>query len=117
MSTKKEKNAAEEQIDETVENVENNEQAKEEVTPELEITENSADSEEVADDLQAKYDELEKKNQSLQNDYLRLMAEFDNYRKRTLKEKAELLKCGGEDAIKKILPVIDDFERDRKSVV
>ena len=111
MSTKKEKNAAEEQIDETVENVENNEQAQQEVTPELEITENSADSEEVADDLQAKYDELEKKNQSLQNDYLRLMAEFDNYRKRTLKEKAELLKCGGEDAIKKILPVIDDFER------
>ena len=43
--------------------------------------------------------------------YLRLSAEFDNYRKRTLKEKAELIKNGGEKTITAILPVIDDFER------
>ena len=43
--------------------------------------------------------------------YLRLSAEFDNYRKRTVKEKAELILNGGEKSIKSILPVIDDMER------
>ena len=43
--------------------------------------------------------------------YLRLSAEFDNYRKRTLKEKAELIKNGGEKAISAILPILDDLER------
>ena len=42
--------------------------------------------------------------------YLRLSAEFDNYRKRTLKEKAELIKNGGEKTLTAILPVLDDFE-------
>ncbi|NDW10344.1 nucleotide exchange factor GrpE [Dysgonomonas sp. 520] len=55
-------------------------------------------------DLQTKYDELN-------NSYLRLHAEFDNYRKRTLKEKAELIKSGGERVLSDILPVLDDFER------
>lgn len=43
--------------------------------------------------------------------YLRLSAEFDNYRKRTLKEKMELIESGGEDVIKSILAVMDDFDR------
>ena len=43
--------------------------------------------------------------------YLRLSAEFDNYRKRTMKEKAELIKNGGEKAISAILPILDDLER------
>lgn len=43
--------------------------------------------------------------------YLRLSAEFDNFRKRTLKEKAELIKNGGEKAINAILPILDDLER------
>lgn len=51
--------------------------------------------------------ELEKS----QKEYLFLMAEFDNYRKRTVKEKAELIKNGGEKAMLGLLPVIDDFER------
>ncbi len=54
--------------------------------------------------------EEQKYNES-QDKYLRLSAEFDNYRKRTLKEKSDLLKTAGEDTIKKILPVLDDFER------
>ena len=54
--------------------------------------------------LQQKYDEL--------NDtHLRLRAEFDNYRKRTLREKSDLIKSGGENALTNLLPVIDDFER------
>lgn len=46
-----------------------------------------------------------------QDKYLRLSAEFDNYRKRTLKEKTDLLKAAGEDTITRVLPVLDDFER------
>lgn len=48
--------------------------------------------------------------------YLRLSAEFDNYRKRTMKEKAELILNGGEKTIGNILPVIDDFERAIKTM-
>jgi len=48
--------------------------------------------------------------------YLRLSAEFDNYRKRTLKEKMELTKTAGESLLINILPVIDDFERALKSM-
>lgn len=44
-------------------------------------------------------------------EYLFLMAEFDNFRKRTLKEKAELIRNGAETAMKGILPIVDDFER------
>lgn len=59
-------------------------------------------------ELQAKVDELNDK-------YLRLYSEFDNFRKRTAKEKTELIQSGGEDVFKSILPVIDDFERAIKS--
>ena len=58
--------------------------------------------------------ELEKANEQIEEQkdkYLRLSAEFDNYRKRTLKEKAELILNGGEKAISAILPVLDDMER------
>ena len=48
--------------------------------------------------------------------YLRLSAEFDNYRKRTLKEKAELIKNGAEKTLTAILPVLDDFERALKNL-
>ncbi|HKR03559.1 MAG TPA: nucleotide exchange factor GrpE [Bacteroidia bacterium] len=47
--------------------------------------------------------------------YLRLIAEFDNYKKRNLKERIELLKSAGEDIIVSILPVLDDFERAAKA--
>ncbi len=48
--------------------------------------------------------------------YLRLAAEFDNYRKRTLKEKAELILNGGAKSICSILPIVDDFERALKNM-
>mgnify|MGYP006284496497 CR=1 FL=1 len=53
----------------------------------------------------------EEKIRELQEKYLRLSAEFDNYRKRTLKERTELFKSAGEETISKVLPVLDDFER------
>jgi molecular chaperone GrpE len=52
----------------------------------------------------------------MQDRYLRLSAEFDNYRKRTLKEKMDISKYAAEDLLKKILPFMDDFERALKHV-
>jgi molecular chaperone GrpE len=54
---------------------------------------------------------LTEKLAEMQDKYLRLSAEFDNYRKRTLKEKIELTRTASESVILKILPVLDDFER------
>lgn len=54
---------------------------------------------------------LQKQLAAQKDAYLRLMADFDNFRKNTLRDKQNLLKYGGEDAFKKLLPVIDDFER------
>lgn len=62
------------------------------------------DGGEATTDWEAKYNELN-------DSYLRLRAEFDNYRKRTLREKSDLIKSGGEGALIGLLPVIDDFER------
>jgi molecular chaperone GrpE len=56
-------------------------------------------------------EELGAKLEEISDKHLRLQAEFDNFRKRTLKEKAELIKSGGESVLINILPVIDDFER------
>ncbi len=54
--------------------------------------------------------------EELTDKYLRLSAEFDNYRKRTIKEKAELILNGGEKCISTILPVVDDMERALKTI-
>lgn len=60
-------------------------------------------------DLQAKFDELNDK-------YLRLYSDFDNFRRRTAKERIDLMKSGGEDIFKLLLPVVDDFERAMKNM-
>lgn len=67
-------------------------------------------SEEV-ENLKSELETARQKLNESQDKYLRLSAEFDNYRKRTLKEKTDLLKSGGEETILKVLPVLDDFER------
>jgi molecular chaperone GrpE len=70
---------------------------------------NKEEKSEGGKDWLAAYNELNDK-------YLRLYSEFDNYRKRTIKEKADLNKLAGEEIFKAILPVIDDFERALKSM-
>ena len=64
-------------------------------------------TDEVMDEVQT----LQEKYDELNNTHLRLHAEFDNYRKRTLKEKMEIIKAGGEKVLTEIIPLIDDFER------
>ena len=63
------------------------------------------------DKKDAAIEEMAAKLEELSDKHLRLQAEFDNFRRRTLKEKAELIKSGGESVLVSILPVIDDFER------
>ena len=77
----------------------------EESIPEEEKKENPEDTDNVSEELE-----------KVKDSYVRLMAEYDNYRKRTIKEKAELIKNGGEKAFIGILPVIDDFERARQTL-
>jgi len=70
------------------------------------VAEDSVDEKAFSDAV-----DWEDKYNQMNDSYLRLMAEFDNYRKRTLREKAELIKSGGEAVLTDMLPVIDDFER------
>ncbi len=78
-------------------------------------------AEEAAEEL-SEEEKLAKENEelktSLENEkreYMFLMAEFDNFRKRTLREKSELIKNAGESAFKGLLPIVDDFERALKA--
>lgn len=69
------------------------------------------EQQEVADPVMQELEAAQATIEEQKDKYLRLSAEFDNYRKRTLKEKAELIKNGGEKAISAILPILDDLER------
>ena len=66
--------------------------------------------------LEKELEEAQTAIEEQKDKYLRVSAEFDNYRKRTIKEKAELILNGGEKSISSILPVIDDFERAIKTM-
>lgn len=80
--------------------------------------EDSEAGEEVAHDSMDLVEENEKLKAEVEKEkkeYLFLMAEFDNFRKRTLKEKSELIKNAGESAFKGLLPIVDDFERALKA--
>lgn len=72
---------------------------------------NQPESENKSDSTNEKVKELEARLAEINDKYLRLYSEFDNARKRTAKEKLDLIKTAGEDVLKSVLPVIDDFER------
>jgi molecular chaperone GrpE len=93
-----------------------NENANEEtMNPEdSEVQETAEDlegAEEAENEEEDELSNLKSQVSNLQDKYLRSVAEFDNYRKRTMKEKTELVLNGGANAIKAILPVLDDMER------
>ena len=79
-------------------------QTNEQDTPqEEELTESPAEELSPEEKLQAELDKLK-------DTHLRLVAEYDNYRKRTLKEKSELIRSGGEKVLTELLPVVDDLD-------
>ena len=113
MSTNQNQNPEEEILKN--EEAENQQQGAETQTEETNSAENAGEEKETEISEEEKIaKELEETKQALEDykdKYLRLSAEFDNYRKRTMKEKAELIKNGGEKAISAILPILDDLER------
>lgn len=96
-------NQAEEQINSTEEIKSNDSENQSEIIKNKEV-EQEKDS-----DFKSKFEEINDK-------YLRLYSEFENYKKRTLKEKSELIKTAGADIFTVILPVLDDFDRAIKSL-
>ncbi len=109
MKDKKTKQELEQEVDIPVDtaSVEEQEIGDKETAKEQENVNSSSEE----PDLNAQLDEANEKCAELNDKNLRLMAEFDNFRKRTLKEKADLIKSGGENVLKEMLPLIDDFER------
>ena len=83
------------------------------VQSETEENEETAGEQAVEEEVEEKtpLEKAEEEIAQLKDQYLRARAEFENYRKRTIKEKAELILNGGEKTIQAILPVLDDFER------
>ncbi len=111
---KEEKIKTEEAAEQASENMTTEQE--EETTDQQEVeTEEQAEESETADVAEetkdAEQPTPEEVVAELQDKYLRAVAEFDNYRKRTLKEKAELILNGGEKTVSAILPVLDDMER------
>jgi len=108
--------AEDEELNKTSEdeaNVENNKETdkksaeEDTVAEEADNKDENAKQEEEKDPLAQAQEEIA----ALKDKYIRQIAEFDNFRKRTLKEKSELIFNGGEKAFKSILPILDDFER------
>lgn len=90
----------------------------EEVTPEKVVPEDETveqTMEETCGDAEKKIAELQEQLEKEKKEYLFLMAEFDNFRRRTLKEKSEIIKNAGENVLKGLLPIMDDFERGIKA--
>jgi len=77
---------------------------------------NSETSDEAANQIEDELEIITQKCVELNDKNLRLMAEFDNYRKRTLKERMDLLKTAGEKVLVDMLPLVDDFERGLKAM-
>lgn len=87
------------------------------LTEELEqgLTEDSAPETVAEPSIEEDMKKLKQEHGELKDKYLRLFAEFDNFKKRTFKEKLEMMKTASSDAIQALLPVLDDFDRAKKN--
>ncbi|WP_293306328.1 nucleotide exchange factor GrpE [Pedobacter sp. UBA5917] len=97
------------------ENIMNTENTSENTAENVENTDASTNETEQAPELTAE-EKLQAEVQQLNDKYLRLYAEFDNYKRRTQKERVELLQTAGKDVIVSLLPVLDDFDRALKAM-
>ena len=100
-----------EDVSETNETNETNEASETSETSDANDTSSSSEPSDSSEPELSPLEKAEKEIEQLKDQYLRARAEFENYRKRTIKEKAELILNGGEKTITAILPVLDDFER------
>ncbi|MCD7779297.1 MAG: nucleotide exchange factor GrpE [Candidatus Gastranaerophilales bacterium] len=93
------------------ENQENEENITEEEITEAADEAEKAGASEILESDEIKADKLKQDLESLNNQYLRLAADFENYRKRQMQEREALIKYGAEDCIKKVIEVADNFDR------
>jgi molecular chaperone GrpE len=107
--TNMEENQNAENIDQK-EILDKNKSGNEDVNTETEATETASETQITEED------KLRAEATDWQNKYLRLYAEFDNFKRRTSKERLELLQMAGKDVISDLLPILDDFERAQKSI-
>ncbi len=105
MEENKKPNIEQEDPNNSVEEMENT------ADPQGEDIQNEENSTSPAEDEK---DALKKENSEMKDKFLRLAAEFDNYKKRTLREKIELMKTAAQDTLSALLPVLDDFDRAKK---
>ena len=103
--------ASEESVDETVEETDDSAEESEVEEPEEEASENAEKEEKKKLFGKKKKDKKDEKIEELTDKLTRQMAEFDNFRKRTEREKSQMYEIGAKDVIEKILPVVDNFER------
>ncbi len=95
----------------------NSENLDEEIKEETQQTsEKDENSEDKKDEKNTELQDLQQKYDTLNQQYLRLAADFDNYRKRQAQERENLLKFGTENALKKMIEVLDNFERGKKAL-
>lgn len=87
-----------------------------EATKAQETVETTETTEQAADQIEDEIETIAQKLAEMNDKNLRLMAEFDNYRKRTLKERMDLVKTAGEKILVEMLPLVDDFERGLKAM-
>ena len=109
MTNKEKKETKDEELEQEAQNNNRHEQQQEECCQHKD--EGKDKHEEHKESKKDELAQLKQANDDLKDKYLRAVAEFDNYKKRTLKEKADLILNGGEKTISAILPVLDDFER------
>ena len=95
---------------------ENNEPTTSQTSSEQANTEQAANTHTIDHTLQKQIEELNTEVNVQKDKYIRLVAEFDNYKRRTLKERSDLIKTAGEDILLNLLPVMDNFERAIKFV-
>lgn len=108
----KEQNIQEEELNKKAEQ---DQQEATEQGPEHQSAETQPEAERSEQNASSERETLQKENQELKDKYLRLYAEFENYKKRTLKEKLDLMRTASSDTIKALLPVLDDFDRAKKN--
>ena len=97
-------------------NIDKKEKIEETAVEEVQTTAEESEEQEPEQEQESQAKEWQEKYDTLNNQYLRLAADFDNYRKRQASERESLLKYGAENTVKKLIEVLDNFDRGAKAL-
>jgi molecular chaperone GrpE len=111
MSKKNIKTEEKEQIEVNEQNADTSSANSEETSPKVEELKSDEEGNKSVEEELSKEEQLQKELDAKDDKYLRLFAEFENYKRRTSKERIDLFKTAGQDLMQSMLPVLDDFDR------